>query len=408
MAASHAPASLFFKGIAIMTMAGFNHSERVRLGLIGCGPIALNAHADAIAKASNIQLQAIADRDEVLLKRMDEKIRPARCYREGHALIHDPKVDLVLIAVHDRFHVPLAREALAAGKHVLVEKPLGIAVEECEQLRPLVAGDRVFAVGCNRRFLPGVRATRRFLDEEGGPVLSYTSHYYDSTFRHAVTQANLFPPKVPPGTAIARPQGTDWKTSDTRAYNWLTHAPHLLDLARHLVGPIAAVRAEHRTVPLRRAASDRKEDVTHGHLWRLELRFADGAGGQSLLLLPRAGEFEEGFELHCSGGHIACTFPYVWFQRERTRIYSAARQLSWSPDAQDCHTFRLQLESAARSILTGAPQVNANLEDGIACVKALVAGAYSALHGSEWVDIETVSGDVANPARRLQERTSAA
>jgi hypothetical protein len=76
----------------------------------------------------------------------------------------------------------------------------------------------------------------------------------------------------------------------------------------------------------------------------------------------------------------------------------------WSPDAQDCHTFRLQLESLARSIITGAPQVNADLEDGIACVKALVAGSYTALHDGEWVHIETVDGDVANPRVRAGDR----
>jgi hypothetical protein len=74
----------------------------------------------------------------------------------------------------------------------------------------------------------------------------------------------------------------------------------------------------------------------------------------------------------------------------------------WSPDAQDCHTFRLQLEALARSILTGVPQGNANLEDGIAGIKALVAGSYSALQDGTWVDIETVCGDVASPRLRLR------
>jgi hypothetical protein len=97
---------------------------------------------------------------------------------------------------------------------------------------------------------------------------------------------------------------------------------------------------------------------------------------------------------------VNCSFPYVWFQREQTRIYSAARKMFWSPDAQDCHTFRLQLEALAQSILTGAPQINADLEDGIACVKALVAGSYSALHDGRWTDTEMVSGDVANPRAR--------
>lgn len=386
----------------------FKPSDRVRLGVIGCGPITLNAHADAIAKAGNIQLQAIADRDENLLADMRDRLRPVHTYRDGEELLNDPNVDLVLIAVHDRFHVPLARKALAAGKHVLVEKPLGVTVEECEQLRPLVTGNKIFAVGCNRRFLPGVRATRQFLYEEGGDVLSYTSYYYDSTFRHAVTQANKFPPAVQAGGNVMRPQGPDWKATDRRVYNWLTHAPHLLDLARHLIGPISAVRATHREVKLGSNSANGKGDFTCGHVWRVELRFANGASGHSLLLLPRAGEFEEGFELHCAGGHASCSFPYVWFQREQTRIYSAALKRFWSPDAQDCHTFRLQLEMLAHSILSGARQVNANIDDGIACVKALVAGSYSALHDGEWIGVETVGGDVANPRARVCDLASMA
>ena len=373
------------------------HAERLNLGVIGCGPITLNAHADAISKAAGIHLHAIADRDERLLSDMRTRLRPACTYRDGEELLHDPKIDLVLIAVHDRFHVPLARKALASGKHVLIEKPLGVTVEECEQLREVLPKNKILAVGCNRRFLPGVRATHQFLEEEAGQVISYSSHYYDSTFRHSVTQANKFPTAIQPGVNVLKPQGPDWKATDKRVYNWLTHAPHLLDLARYLVGSISAVRATHSEVALgcKGAAS------TRGHVWRVELRFANGVHGWSLLLLPRAGEFEEGFELHCAGGHVSCTFPYVWFQRERTRIYSADRKMFWNPDAQDCHTFRLQLEALARSILTGAAQVNANLEDGIAAVKALVAGSYSALNGGKWVDIEAVAGDVANPRLRV-------
>lgn len=56
------------------------------------------------------------------------------------------------------------------------------------------------------------------------------------------------------------------------------------------------------------------------------------------------------------------------------------------------HTFRLQLEALAHSILTGASQVNASLEDGIACVKAMVAASYSSLHGGQWIDLESVAG----------------
>ena len=383
-----------------MLTARLKTSERVRLGVIGCGPITLNAHADAIAKAAHIQLAAIADSDEALLADMNHRLRPARMYRDGEELLNDPNVDLVLLAVHDRFHVPLARKALLAGKHVLVEKPLGIAVEECEGLRPFISKDRILAVGCNRRFLPGAYATKQFLAEEGGEIISYRSHYYDSTFRHAVTQANKFPPAVRGSGNVARPQEPDWKSTDKRIYNLLTHSPHLLDLARYLIGPISAVRAQYRESSLQVNGS---YGYSRGHVWWIDLRFTSGLTAQCLLLLPRAGEFEEGFELHCSGGYVTCSYPYIWFQRENTRIYSASSKEFRSPDAQDCHTFRLQLETLAHSILTGAPQINANLEDGIACVKALVAASYSSVNDGRWIDIESVAGDVANPHLRSRE-----
>jgi predicted dehydrogenase len=363
----------------------YQGTGQVRLGVIGCGTITREAHADAIARAGNIQLQAIADWDGALLNAMNARLRPRRTYRDDDDLLDDPDVDLVLIAVPDAFHVPLTRKALAAGKHVLVEKPLGVTVEECEQLRQFVAEGSVLAIGCNRRFLPGVRAAKWFLKKEGGEILSYNSHYYDSASRHALTR----PHKISP---------------NKRLDGWSTQGPHTLDLARHLIGPISAVRAVHREVALGRAGQN-----SLGHVWHVELRFANGANGQCLLLLPRSGEFEEGFEVNCAGGHATCSYPYIcfqrdiWFQREDSRIYSAARKMFWSPDAQDCHTFRLQLESLAQSILTGAPQVNATLEDGIACVKALVAGSYSSLHDGEWVDVETVGGGLAEPLIRTRD-----
>ena len=51
-------------------------------------------------------------------------------------MLADPQVEAVIIATADAFHVPLSLQALAAGKHVFVEKPLGTSVEECEDSAP--------------------------------------------------------------------------------------------------------------------------------------------------------------------------------------------------------------------------------------------------------------------------------
>ena len=99
--------------------------RRVRLGLLGCGPISQAAHLDAIRKARNAELYAICDVAEGLTGRVAAICQPEKVYNDFAAMLDDPRVEAVVIAVADQFHVPLCRQALAAGKPVLVEKPLG-------------------------------------------------------------------------------------------------------------------------------------------------------------------------------------------------------------------------------------------------------------------------------------------
>jgi predicted dehydrogenase len=158
------------------------------------------------------------------------RYRPETVHKHSDDLFSDPNVDLVILAVSDGLHVPLAMDAVRAGKHVLVEKPLGITTQECENLRLLVSPDQVFAVGCNRCFLPGVKAAKAFASRSRS-VASYNAFYYDSTFRHSLTQPNLFPVEMQNSGRITKGAGAEWKATDRRIYNLLTHSPHLLDLA---------------------------------------------------------------------------------------------------------------------------------------------------------------------------------
>src|SRR5215470_10122864 len=113
--------------------------RRLRIGLLGCGPISQAAHLDAIRKARNADLYAICDVAAGLTDRLAAIYRPEAVYNDFTAMLADPQVEAVVIAVADQFHVPLCRQALAADKHILIERPLGVTVEECENLRELVA-----------------------------------------------------------------------------------------------------------------------------------------------------------------------------------------------------------------------------------------------------------------------------
>jgi predicted dehydrogenase len=349
--------------------------RRLRLGLLGCGPISQAAHLDAIRKARNADLYAICDVAEDLLDRVAAIYQPERVYNNFAAMLADPRVEAVVIAVADQFHVPLCRQALAAGKHVLVEKPLGTTVEECEDLRDLVVHtDLVFQVGNNRRFEPGMTQARRFVREELGDLLTLDAWYYDSVYRYTM-QDNLYPVPIET-TRVRRPPG-DWK-ADRQRYLLLTHGVHLLDTVRFLAGPLVAVHARHRA-----------HREMHG--WSIQVEFAGGAVGSLALISPRRGDFEEGFRVHGAHGSVFGRAPLPWFQRARVECFKDGeyRRLL----GEDGFTFRRQIEGFADVILHGAPQLGATLDDGIAAVRGLVAVSQSVARG-EPVRLADVTGHV--------------
>src|SRR5215469_4195452 len=104
----------------------------LRIGVLGCGPIAQIAHFDACRKARNAELYAVCDVAADLVARVAATHEPRATYTDFDRMLADPQVEAVLLATADQYHVPLALKAVAAGKHVLVEKPLGVTVEECE------------------------------------------------------------------------------------------------------------------------------------------------------------------------------------------------------------------------------------------------------------------------------------
>src|SRR6476646_5263467 len=103
----------------------------LRLGILGCGPISQIAHFDAAKKARNIELTAVCDLADDLRERMTTLHQPRFGYRDYDEMLANPQVETVLIGVTNQFHVPLALKTIATRKHVFVEKPLRVSLEEC-------------------------------------------------------------------------------------------------------------------------------------------------------------------------------------------------------------------------------------------------------------------------------------
>jgi predicted dehydrogenase len=337
--------------------------RRLRIGVLGCGPISQIAHFDAAHKARNIELTAICDLADDLRDRMQLLHEPRFAVRDYEEMLANPEVEAVVIGVADQFHVPLALKAVAAGKHVLVEKPLGVSVEECDQLQQqLRASKLVFQIGHNRRFDPGIAFAAKFVRDELGQLMAFKSWYCDSTHRYTMTD-NL-QPLVRQSAAARRPGGNP--KADKRRYFLLTHASHLVDTARFLGGAIRAVRA-------------RVLERFGAFCWFVEAEFENGALGHLELTIPMRGDFEEGFQIRGEHGSVNGRVFLPWYHKSSdVECFSSRDRTYRRPLGEDAHSYKLQLEGFADTILRGVPQHGANIEDGVAAMRALVAIARSA------------------------------
>lgn len=353
-------------------------SRRLRLGILGCGPIAQIAHFDAATKARNIELTAICDLADDLRERMAVLHQPRFAYRDFDQMLADDHIEAVLIGVADQFHVPLALKAINAGKHILVEKPLGVTIEECEELRRRVHdSNRVFQIGNNRRFDPGIAFARKFIQEEIGQLLSLKAWYWDSIYRYTMTD-NLQPIRQT-SAAARQPDGNP--KADKRRYFILTHASHLVDTTRWLGGDILSVRA-------------RLLERFGAYCWHVEVEFAHRALGHLDLTIPVRGDFEEGFQIQGEYGSVKGQVFLPWYHKTSVVECFATRDRQYRrPIGEDAYTYKLQLESFADTILHGAPQQGANVDDGTAALRALVAIARSAESG-EKVSLDDVTGGI--------------
>ncbi len=355
-------------------------SQLLRIGVLGCGPIAQFAHFDACRKARNAELYAICDVAEDLCSRMAAIHEPVVTYADYDEMLADPNVDAVIIAVSDQFHISLCMKAIAANKHVLVEKPLGVTVEESADLVQHLKNRQshpVLQVGNNRRFDPGVMFARNFIQNDIGGLIALKAWYCDSTYRYTMTD-NLQP--IPIQSAQARRPAGNPK-ADRQRYFMLTHGSHLVDMARFLGGEIEAVSARINT-------------QYNSYCWFIEAEFSNGALGHLELTIPVHGDFEEGFRIYGEHGSVNGRLYLPWYHKaSEVECFSDKDRQYHRPLGEDSYTYKLQIESFADCIMKGTPQVGASAVDGATAVRAMVAIARSVETGTR-IRLADVTGGV--------------
>lgn len=148
----------------------------IRIGIIGHGFMG-HEHEKMLTNLEGYQVIAVADRDPKQLEDVKEGIKR---YTSASDLIHDPEVQVVLIAANNNQHHDLVIESAHAGKDIICEKPVAMSLEELDDMvRVTDACGVKFTVHHQRRFDRDFRTMKEVLDQGTlGSVYTIKSSLY--------------------------------------------------------------------------------------------------------------------------------------------------------------------------------------------------------------------------------------
>ncbi|MDI3281636.1 MAG: Gfo/Idh/MocA family oxidoreductase, partial [Bacillota bacterium] len=120
-------------------MSDWRNGKPVHFGLVGCGAVS-SKFTEAFLRLPEAKLVAAADVVPAAAERVAGPFG-ARAYTDYRRLLEDPAVEAVIIATPSGLHARMAREALEAGKHVLVEKPLALSAQDAREVLRLAEAE---------------------------------------------------------------------------------------------------------------------------------------------------------------------------------------------------------------------------------------------------------------------------
>lgn len=185
----------------------------VRFGLVGFGAWGQH-HANAIKVTEGAELVAIAARSEASVSAAKQAYPDAVVYDDYQELTAREDLDIVDVVVPSHLHQAVASSVLSSGKHLLLEKPMGVSLQECdEMIRLAKERDRLFAVGHELRLSSMWGKAKQMIDDGfiGQPL-------------YALVELSRNPYR----------QGADgWRYDISRVGSWILEEPiHFFDLAR--------------------------------------------------------------------------------------------------------------------------------------------------------------------------------
>jgi predicted dehydrogenase len=161
-------------------MADPGSTERIRIGVVGCGFVARAVHLPRLAGLErHFELAGVADPDGPARRAIAERHR-TRGFADHHDLLATAEPDAVLVCSPDATHADVVLDALGAGAHVLVEKPLCTSPEDADRIAAAAnEAGRVVQVGYMKRFDPAFEALAADLAAAREPLVHVATLTYD-------------------------------------------------------------------------------------------------------------------------------------------------------------------------------------------------------------------------------------
>jgi predicted dehydrogenase len=136
----------------------------IRLGIVGCGRVTRQLHLPALRSVPALKVAAVVDVDSERLNTVADHFQIPRRSTDARELFEDPEVDAIAICVPAIAHAELALAALAAGKHLFVEKPLAVQLSDGERMVAAAkTSGKIAIIGFNLRCHRLVRRAREVI-----------------------------------------------------------------------------------------------------------------------------------------------------------------------------------------------------------------------------------------------------
>lgn len=237
-------------------------SNPLKVGIVGAGGIT-RAHLPAyLERPDRVQLNAVCDLVEPLAQELAKKAGIDAVYLDIQEMLRDADIEAVDICTTHNSHAPLAIAAAEAGKHVIVEKPMAISVQECRDM--IAAADKAgttLMVAQHLRYAPEAQAAKRLLDDgKLGTIEAVRTELFGGGMR---------------GRRRRRRQGERWMQDARRSGGgmMMSEQVHHIDLLRYYAGNVKRVSGVCKSL---------QEHMVHGaeDLVSATLEFESGAVGE--------------------------------------------------------------------------------------------------------------------------------